>query len=64
MRMSAGLIFVLWKALLGFGLPIAVGLWELRNLRKFREQDAAELTRRGDGTAPALAPAEQFRKAA
>jgi hypothetical protein len=39
--MSAGMLFVLWKGLLGFVLPIAVGLWELRQLRRYRDEDAA-----------------------
>lgn len=41
--MSAGVIFVLWKAFLGFGLPVALGIWELRKLRPYREQDRAEI---------------------
>jgi hypothetical protein len=40
--MSAGLLFVLWKGVLGFGLPIALGLWELHRLRRYREEDAGD----------------------
>lgn len=40
--MSSGLLFVLWKGLLGFGLPIALGLWELHRLRRYRDVDAAD----------------------
>ena len=46
--MSAGMLFVLWKAVLGFGLPIALGLWELHRLRQYRDQDREELARHRD----------------
>ena len=38
--MSSGMLFVLWKGLLGFGVPIALGLWELHRLRRYRDEDA------------------------
>lgn len=40
--MSSGMIVVLWKGLLGFGLPIAFGFWELYQLRKERLKDGAK----------------------
>lgn len=40
--MSAGMMFVLWKGVLGFGLPIALGIWELYRLRKYRDEDAGQ----------------------
>jgi hypothetical protein len=39
--MSAGMIFVLWKGVLAFGLPVAFGFWELYQLRKERLKDEA-----------------------
>lgn len=38
--MSAGMIFVLWKGVLTFGLPVAFGFWDLYQLRKERLKDA------------------------
>lgn len=35
---SSGLAFVLFKALIGFGLPIAFGLHQLHLLKKDKEQ--------------------------
>ena len=40
--MSAGMIFVLWKGLLGFGLPIAFAVRELYLLRQERLKDQAK----------------------
>jgi hypothetical protein len=59
--MSAGMVFVLWKGFLGFVLPIAVGLWELRQLRRYREEDepaaAASTLPRRDGHSAVPDPA-------
>ena len=58
--MSAGMLFVLWKGFMGFALPIALGLWELHRLRRWRDQDREELARRDappDPPPPPPAPA-------
>ena len=58
--MSAGMLFVLWKGFMGFALPIALGLWELHRLRRWRDQDREELARRDappDPPRPPPAPA-------
>ena len=41
------MIVVLWKGLLGFGLPIAFGFWELYQLRKERLKDGAKAAEGG-----------------
>jgi hypothetical protein len=45
--MSAGMIVVLWKGPLGFGLPIAFSFWELYQLRKERLKDEAKAAAAG-----------------
>jgi hypothetical protein len=41
--MSAGMIMVLWKGGLMFGLPIAFASWELYQLRRMRLEDEAKV---------------------
>jgi cytochrome oxidase assembly protein ShyY1 len=55
--MSAGMLFVLWKGFMGFAIPIALGLWELHRLRRWRDQDRAELARRDAPPDPPPVPA-------
>ncbi len=40
--MSTGLFLVLFKAIIGFGVPIAFCLHQLHCLRRERERDAAK----------------------
>jgi hypothetical protein len=40
--MSSGMLFVLCKGLLGFGLPLAFGFWQLHDLRRERLKDEAK----------------------
>lgn len=40
--MSSGMLFVLFKGLLGFGLPLAFGFWQLHDLRRERLKDEAK----------------------
>ena len=54
--MSAGMLFVLWKGFMGFALPVALGLWELHRLRRWRDQDRDELARRDTPPEPPAPP--------
>lgn len=41
--MGSGGVSLIWlEIVLGFGVPIAWGLWELWSLRRLRERDAAQ----------------------
>jgi hypothetical protein len=53
--MSAGMIMVLWKGGLTFGLPIAFGLWELYRLRRMRLEDEAKTRAAAETERPAPA---------
>ena len=55
--MSAGMIMVLWKGGLTFGLPIAFGLWELYQLRRMRLEDEAKARAAAETERPAPAQA-------
>jgi hypothetical protein len=55
--MSAGMIMVLWKGGLTFGLPVAFGLWELYQLRKMRIEDEAKARPAAETGRPAPAQA-------
>lgn len=38
---------LIWlEIVLGFGVPVAWGVWQLIDLRRYREQDRAEAERR------------------